>query len=63
MGELCLTDEERLSVEARTREQYQNQEWYQARRYRITGSKCDTTEENSSTSEDLFVPKALLQPS
>ena len=40
MHELCLTNKERLSVEAHTRDQYQNHEWYQARRYRITGSKC-----------------------
>ena len=66
LDKVCLTHEQRQDLEKRTRNQVDNFEWHEARRYRITGSKCGRILEQHTRTEALLrnclYPKPMLNP-
>ena len=52
----------RQDLEKRTRNQADNLKWQEARRYRITGSKCDRILEQHTRTEALPMLNPLPKP-
>ena len=70
VNRLCLTEEDRITLEHDTREQSGDDRWHDARRKRITGSKCGRILEQKNRTVALlsfclypkpflFLPKAI----
>ena len=63
---LCLTMEQREELEKETRKQANSSQWHEARRYRITGSKCECVVNQKERTVALLrfclYPKPMLDP-